>query len=939
MAKRSKKRPTRHKKDAQTGCMWGLISLLDFRQGRSTRRLLSDRVRVCEQSVGAEHSSIKTTLQSPTEKCPDAVVEAEESTMPMFDVVKPSVKELMEEEMVSEQGLKNRLNDSEMCLDQLDFRYGQPKKKNPKRRNRICNNSSDIDTSELGIKKYLVTGNFEEVPEQKTANTLDLEMIMEELAKINQRNANHKKPIFNGDLEVPCDHAAGIVEEEIVSAIKLFIEQRVSSDGKHIGEEGKSFCSREFADAVQTLSTNKRIVLKLLKDPNSVLVKYIQNLDNSQIESGSRLPEEKPIKLKSDEFSSHKHGNFFRRKSTSLESDLSGRDKTGQSSSKIVILKPGLVRSPEMGDDVSGISFQSNYMDKKGPIVRNPSQFSFHEIKRKLRHAMGKEKQGISLDGLVVKLSNKHRNGNSGEKGVSGENFSWSSPNRNHFYTEKFTKSSSSFKKGEQTGNLKAKGSAMVDETCQYQRLGVSNIYIEAKKHLSEILNNEDENSESMTEQLHKSLGRILSFPDYNSSPCCSPGKHGDGIVTAHMRLSPNGIVTDGHLQENNNNYPSSSMPNLDSQHCMSVSTSDDKVESLGMNVVVGVSDDQECCLENESVIGGTIINDVSNSSSRIVEIEEKPESMLYEDNVFTVSFESISNSIGGDIQNVHFKEREDREEGTKNLEDSSCRFKSDFVAEDHILSSPTVSPTLSPVSPEVEISDCVHEKMERPSPISVLESLFPDDDISPASTKSQIVEKDIPPLHIHFEEQSPASDQGICVRISLEDEESAFEYVEAVLLGSGLNWDEYLSRWVSSYEILDLSLFNEVELFSSRPRHDQKLLFDCANEALEEVCDRYFGCFSGISNRKQNIRPVAKGMDLIHEVWRVVEWHMYEHQPPRCLEQLVERDMARPGKWMNLQSDLEVICFEMWESIFDDLVEDVVLSCGNDASEQPCEV
>ncbi|XP_075476150.1 uncharacterized protein LOC142517669 isoform X1 [Primulina tabacum] len=936
MAKRSKRRSTQHKRDVQMGCIWGLISLFDFRQGRSTRRLLSDRIRECEQSVGAEHSRTKTTLQGSTEKCEDMVVEAEENTMPMIDVVKPSVKELMEEEMINEQGLKNRLNNSEMCLDQVDFKYGQHEKKNPKRKNRICNNSSDMDISELGIRKYLVPGNFEEIPKRKTANSLDLEKIVEELAKINQRNTNYEKPNFNSDLEVPRDQAVTVVEEEIVSAIKLLIERRVSSDDKHLGEEGKSCCSREFTDALQTLSKNKRVFLKLLKDPNSVLVKCIQNLDNA------RIDEEKPINLKSDEFISRKHYNFFRRKSTSLESDLSGRDKSGQSSSKIVILKPGpeVVRSPERDIDVRGASFQSNYLDNKGNNVRNSSQFSFHEIKRKLRHAMGKEKQGISLDGLIVKLSSKHQNGNSGEKGVSGEIFAWSSPNRNHFYTEKFTKSSTSFQKGEQAGKLKAKGSAMVDETRRYQKLGVSNIYIEAKKHLSEILNNNDENAESMTEQLHKSLGRILSFPDYNSSPCCSPRKHGDGIlITAHMRLSPRGMNTNGQLQENNKDCPGSSMPNLDSQHCISVSTSDDKAESLGMNVDVGVSDDQED-LENKSDIGGTVINDaVSNASSRVVEIEEMAESMLYEDNVCTVSSESISNSISGDIQNVDFKEGENRENATTNLEDSSCGFKSDFVVEDQILSSPAVSHTQSPVSREVEISDCVHEKMERPSPISVLEPLFPDDDISPASTKSHLVENDIPLLHIHFEEQSSVSDQGICVRISLEDEESAFEYVEAVLLGSGLNWDEFLSRWLSSYEILESSLFNEVELFSSRPHHDQKLLFDCANEALKEVCDRYFGCFSGLSNHKQNIRPVAKGMDLIHEVWREVEWHIFEHQSPRCLEQLIETDMARSGKWMNLQSDLEVICFEMWETVFEDLVEDIILSCVNDASEQPSEV
>lgn len=65
-----------------------------------------------------------------------------------------------------------------------------------------------------------------------------------------------------------------------------------------------------------------------------------------------------------------------------------------------------------------------------------------------------------------------------------------------------------------------------------------------------------------------------------------------------------------------------------------------------------------------------------------------------------------------------------------------------DFVqplfGEDQMLSSPAVSPPHCPVSSEIEDSDCATDKMERPSPISVLEPLFTDDDISPASTISQ---------------------------------------------------------------------------------------------------------------------------------------------------------------------------------------------------------
>lgn len=196
------------------------------------------------------------------------------------------------------------------------------------------------------------------------------------------------------------------------------------------------------------------------------------------------------------------------------------------------------------------------------------------------------------------------------------------------------------------------------------------------------------------------------------------------------------------------------------------------------------------------------------------------------------------------------------------------------------------------------------------------------------------LVEKEIQPRHIHFEEQSSASDQGICTRISLEDEESAFEYVEAVLLGSGLNWDEFILRWISMYEILDSTLFDEVELFSSRPQHDQKLLFDCANEALKEVCEKYFGCFSRISNVKMNIQPAPRGMDLIQEIWQRVEWHLLQLPQPHSLDQLVKADLAGSTKWMDLQLDVELIVSEMGETIFTELVEETVLNFSDDALE-----
>lgn len=170
-------------------------------------------------------------------------------------------------------------------------------------------------------------------------------------------------------------------------------------------------------------------------------------------------------------------------------------------------------------------------------------------------------------------------------------------------------------------------------------------------------------------------------------------------------------------------------------------------------------------------------------------------------------------------------------------------------------------------------------------------------------------------------------------MQTALEDDESPFEYVEAVLLGSGLMWDEYLLRWISSSPILDSTLYDEVELFSSRSHHEQKLLFDCTNEVLEEVCDRYFGCFPLMSN-KQNIRPVPIRMDLIREIWKGVECHLLQYPSPQSLDQLLKKDMAKSRTWLDVRLDIQHIGMEMEEAILDKLVEDIASSFFYDALE-----
>lgn len=51
MGKRSYKHSARSQKDS-AGCMWGLISMFDFRRGHSSQKLLSDRKHGSGRHVG-----------------------------------------------------------------------------------------------------------------------------------------------------------------------------------------------------------------------------------------------------------------------------------------------------------------------------------------------------------------------------------------------------------------------------------------------------------------------------------------------------------------------------------------------------------------------------------------------------------------------------------------------------------------------------------------------------------------------------------------------------------------------------------------------------------------------------------------------------------------------------------------------------------------------
>ena len=186
-------------------------------------------------------------------------------------------------------------------------------------------------------------------------------------------------------------------------------------------------------------------------------------------------------------------------------------------------------------------------------------------------------------------------------------------------------------------------------------------------------------------------------------------------------------------------------------------------------------------------------------------------------------------------------------------------------------------------------------------------------------------------PLRIRFEEQDASAGH---TKTGLESKDSVFEYIETILQMSASSLDEFFLMSLTSDQILDPSLLDEEEVSSFQLCHDQKLMLDCINEVLMEVCERYFGCFSWASIVKANIRPVPNMKNTVREVWEGVQWHLLPQPLPRTLDQIVKKDMVRTGTWMDLRVDAQNIDIEMTEAVLQELLEDTILCCIDESLE-----
>ncbi|XP_022735356.1 uncharacterized protein LOC111288649 isoform X2 [Durio zibethinus] len=822
-----------------------------------------------------------------------------EAKTTVADACKPSVKKLLEEEMAGEHVAKKKVNNTEVKAKQFDSGKGDNRRKNRKRKNRTGKKSSDKSLDMDAAENLVSEASCQQI-HHKRINCGNHDQPAERHMQPNQENSGF--------------------EERLSEAIKFLVSQKLINRNQ-LTEDGELQASKEVMDALKILSLDEELFLKLLRDPNS-LVKYVQNLPDAQLKD----EESKPLveSRQSNEPVNTKQHNFFRRKFKSQERDLSDRNKVSQASNKIVILKPEptCLKTTETGSSL-GSSPESQYIRHREPNENGGSHFFLAEIKRKFQHAMRRERQRIPTDVISKRFPGERQN--SGDGGGVKEYIGMNSPTKDQFFIEKIARPSISVKKGEKKSKVKGSELGTEYEITDFSWQRVSNIYIEAKKHLSETLTNVDENVNVSSKQVPKTLGRILSLPEYNSSPVGGPGRKSESsFITAQMRFA--GSKNFQEVNESNQHtyvsHLSQVAEDTESQLCISDNKTSDEIQ--GENAV---SNNLDTCMNEEKEDQRFSSTKDELSSEGAMRFVKTTEMIVQDENkLFHASSETSDSSITRDDKNVDICKVCDEKQYPQCL-------KQDSSEEDQLPFSPLASPSNSSFSKKVEGLESGNNIQEEPSPISVLEPIFAEDVISPASIRSHSGETSIQPLRIQFEEHGClVTNHSNHIKTCLDDKKSTFGYIKAVLKASSFKWDELFIRSLSS-DLLDPLLLDEVEYSPNQLCHDRKLLFDCINEVLMEICGYYFGS-PGVSFVKPNIHHIPNMKNTIQEVWQGVYWHLLPMPLPHTLDQIVRKDMAKTGTWMDLRLDTECIGVEMGEAILEDLVEDIIIRYKNESLE-----
>lgn len=925
MEKISPKNPVVYER-YKSSCAWSLIRFCDFGQGDSNnRKLISHGKGLNSQVLSGLDSRNRLDLLSNSNvkcQCIDGVVNNKSQ---MIDSAKADVMRMRkgEGEMATELQVNKKITNTEG--QHTPSNNTQPVGRLPTNHKRKTSKTFQMH----GCKDIATMGQRQPYNES-SADRSSIKCTKAIPTEASGTKAHPRRDCDCRSVSHPKNNRVSEINLQVKmnEAAEAFVNQKFTK-GKFLGKNKASHQSRHFLDALEILNSNKELFINLLQDPNSLLVKHIQDLRHSQAnkqEINCSFPEAKL---------SENCGTTVRSKEHVCNQVSCDRYPTKgsfdpQTSERIVVLKCGSIAMQNGAADTSDCSSpESLYRLRNEVQSAKPAYFSLGHMKRKLRHAIGfsrkEKKPSTSTDCTRHESPIDIEDSGDGGGGNCPETAQSNPLSKCNLGTGQMAKSLC-VRKGAKMGKLKDSasgtkepvaangGSDLGNSTSSivgYLKQIESNIYLESTNHLSEVLRKRNE--DFSRKQVLTNSRRIGSLPEYDFL-----GRYQDhGFNAAQMRFS---------------SYSYYQMVNEKKQH--------QKEKKNGYLSPV------------RQIIEAPSLADYKRFTDQLQIFDRKPNDSgnHFPDIKRYKRFSSLSDpsSSRGSVYNsvkrgeisslgVPLQSNESHNNGatqgsgpTYTYEDNElleCS-KLDFPMES--LTSPSSEDAYfsSPLSmKKLEESNGMKDKAEHASPVSVLDQFFVEDIPSPLSTISRSAEPVVEPKQDYCEENSctapvtSPADLKINSSNTMNEHESLSQYVTAVLQASGTKWEELSMKCHSSDQLLEPSLIDEVELLPNLLTVDKKLLFDYINEVLLEVYQSHFSCCPRLSFLIPQIRPAQAGTNVVNEVMKCVDLDILFHRQFQTLEGLVEKDLGKSRTtWMDIRIDTEVAVTELVESVLEEL-------------------
>ncbi|TVU14918.1 hypothetical protein EJB05_38415 [Eragrostis curvula] len=675
-----------------------------------------------------------------------------------------------------------------------------------------------------------------------------------------------------------------------------------SANTKYIPSSGEAR-SKEFVDALHLLSSNKELFLMLMQDPSSRLLECLKKLymslgstkleceaydEETELQGTAYSPDQS---VASPRMMQRRHNSFL------MEDKLVMRkppklNNNSRGLSRIVILRPSPARSHtsliSSSATSSPLSNHTNFhVQEDGD--KSDHHFSLKDLKRRLRLAVSNNRKDNQLNSMSGTFHTAEVD--------SGKQFPDTSMSVASTDTSECKVAEEPSVVDKETVTEDSGSGTRNDATH-----GVGSFsYEKAKMYLIERLNSQGEDSSHIV-QKSESFERLISLPEngiFSQSDCpqekvglADESTDASDLQTVEQDdslASPNpAMVYPDTVPAHTDNFGNQMSVELKIEHRdhpLSESTNSHELNNEGVKIMQDITENPPPCAETE-----TLQERVAEESHDQFSSEE-PKSM------------NVLPEVALHSPHDPFNEQENH-------------------SPSEVIQSVKPSVLTCPCSPEN-----TNEREEKLSPQSVLDSVV-GDITSPIHKTRKQDEFSMPVSRGLFKEldtkaASPVLWNGPQVTRSILDEKDArFCFIKTVLNTSGLLSDEISQRWYTEESPLDISVLAEVgNLYCLTD--EAVLLFDCVEEVLLKIRDKFFNVDPWVSFLKHNVRPAPVGRNLLHEVTKCIDT-LVINEFPNTLDQVIMKDLEVES-WMDLRHDAGGVAIELWDGLFDDLLEEMV--------------